>query len=133
MRNVYAIRRLPSGRDLGYIVPVQAGLTNYQGQSISMTNFQDIAEAIPAKHVFFVMDSCYSGLGLSRGGRLQRYLKEMPRRTARQMLTAGGANQEVADGGPNGHSIFSRTLMQAREGKGDLNEDGYITASELAT
>jgi uncharacterized caspase-like protein len=132
MRNVYAIRRLPSGRDLGYIVPVEAGLTNYQGQSTSMTNFQDIAEAIPAKHVLFVMDSCYSGLGLTRGGRLQSYLKEMTRRTARQMLTAGGADQEVADGGPNGHSIFSWTLMQALEGKGDLNEDGYITASELA-
>jgi len=125
-------RRLPSGRDLGYIVPAKADLTNYQGQSISMTNFQDIAEAIPAKHVFFVMDSCYSGLGLTRGGRMQNYLKEITRRTARQMLTAGGADQEVADGGPNGHSIFTWTLMQALEGKGDLNEDGYITASELA-
>jgi uncharacterized caspase-like protein len=126
-------RKLPSGRDLGYIVPVDADVTNFQGQSISMTNFQDIAEAIPSKHLFFVMDSCYSGLGLTRGGGSQNYLKEMTRRTARQMFTAGGADQEVADGGPNGHSIFTWTLMQALEGKGDLNADGYITASELAS
>jgi peptidoglycan/xylan/chitin deacetylase (PgdA/CDA1 family)/uncharacterized caspase-like protein len=126
-------RKLPSGRDLGYIVPVDADVSNFQGQSISMTNFQDIAEAIPSKHLFFVMDSCYSGLGLTRGGGSQNYLKEMTRRTARQMFTAGGADQEVADGGPNGHSIFTWTLMQALEGKGDLNADGYITASELAS
>ena len=128
-------RKLPSGRDLGYIVPVEADVTNYHGQSISMTNFQDIAEAIPAKHVIFVMDSCYSGLGLTRGGRVdqsQNYLTEISRRSARQMLTAGGADQQVADNGPNGHSIFTWTLLQALEGKADLNGDGFITGSELA-
>ncbi|HSB71995.1 MAG TPA: polysaccharide deacetylase family protein [Candidatus Methylomirabilis sp.] len=128
-------RKLPSGRDLGYIVPVEADVNNYHGQSISMTNFQDIAEAIPAKHVIFVMDSCYSGLGLTRGGRAdqsQNYLMEISRRTARQMLTAGGADQQVADNGPNGHSIFTWTLLQALEGKADLNGDGFITGSELA-
>ena len=128
-------RKLPSGRDLGYIVPVEADVSNYHGQSISMTNFQDIAEAIPAKHVLFVMDSCYSGLGLTRGGRAdqsQNYLMEISRRSARQMLTAGGADQQVADNGPNGHSVFTWTLLQALEGKGDLNNDGFITASELA-
>jgi uncharacterized caspase-like protein len=60
-------RKLPSGRDLGYIIPYDADAENFQGQSISMTNFQDISEAIPAKHVLFVMDSCYSGLALTRG------------------------------------------------------------------
>jgi peptidoglycan/xylan/chitin deacetylase (PgdA/CDA1 family)/uncharacterized caspase-like protein len=128
-------RKLPSGRDLGYIVPVEAAVNNYHGQSISMTNFQDVAEAIPAKHVIFVMDSCYSGLGLTRSGRAdqsQNYLKEISRRVARQMLTAGGADQQVADNGPNGHSIFTWTLLQALDGKADLNGDGFITASELA-
>ena len=126
-----ATRKLPSGRDLGYIVPMDGDIKDYHGKAISMTNFQDIAEAIPAKHVLFVMDSCYSGLALTRGGG-SNYLQEMTRRSARQMFTAGGANQEVADGGPNGHSVFTWTLLQALEGKGDLNGDGYITASELA-
>lgn len=126
-------RKLPSGRDLGYIIPVDADLNNYQGQSISMTNFQDISETIPAKHIFFVMDSCYSGLGLTRGGRIsEKYLREIAKRQARQMLTAGGANEQVADNGPNGHSVFTWTLLQGLEGKADLNGDGVITASELA-
>jgi peptidoglycan/xylan/chitin deacetylase (PgdA/CDA1 family)/uncharacterized caspase-like protein len=129
-----ATRRLPSGRDLGYIIPWDADTQNLQGQAISMTNFQDISESIPAKHVFFVMDSCYSGLAITRAGgdTGNNYLREMSRRTARQMLTAGGANEEVADNGPNGHSVFTWTLLQGLEGRADLNSDGFITAAELA-
>lgn len=128
-------RKLPSGRDLGYIIPVDADLQNYQGQSISMTNFQDISEAIPANHVLFVMDSCYSGLALTRGGafKTENYIREVSRRKSRQMLTAGGMNEQVADNGPNGHSIFTWTLLQGLEGQADLNNDGFITASELAS
>jgi len=125
-------RKLPSGRDLGYIVPFDADTQNFQGQSISMTNFQDISESIPAKHVFFLMDSCYSGLAITRGQGESNYLREMSRRTARQMLTAGGANEEVADNGPNGHSVFTWTVLQGLEGRADLNSDGFISAAELA-
>jgi peptidoglycan/xylan/chitin deacetylase (PgdA/CDA1 family)/uncharacterized caspase-like protein len=127
-----ATRRLPSGRDLGYIIPVDADEENFQGQSISMTNFQDISESIPAKHVFFIMDSCYSGLAITRGQAPNNYIREVARRSARQMLTAGGANEEVADNGPNGHSVFTWTILQGLEGRADLNADGYITAAELA-
>jgi peptidoglycan/xylan/chitin deacetylase (PgdA/CDA1 family)/uncharacterized caspase-like protein/photosystem II stability/assembly factor-like uncharacterized protein len=129
-----ATRRLSSGRSLGYIIPVDADLANYQSQAISMTNFQDISEAIPAKHVFFVTDACYSGVALTRGappaGR--SYLEEVTRRSVRQMLTAGGADEEVADNGPNGHSVFTWTFLQGLEGRADLSGDGYVTASELA-
>ena len=130
-----ATRKLPSGRDLGYIIPVDAGLTSFEGQAISMTSFQDVAEAIPAKHVLFVMDSCYSGLALMRGAPVaasQNYLQEIARREARQMFTAGGADQQVADNGPSGHSVFTWTLLQALDGRADLNNDGAITGSELA-
>ena len=48
------------------------------------------------------------------------------------MFTAGGADQQVADNGPNGHSVFTWTLLQALDGRGDLNGDGFITATELA-
>jgi uncharacterized caspase-like protein len=130
-----ATRKLPSGRDLGYIIPVDADLSSYEGQAISMTNFQDVAESIPAKHLLFIMDSCYSGLALTRGagmGKSANYLQEIARRAARQMFTAGGSDEQVADNGPNGHSIFTWTLLQGLDGRADLNGDGVITASELA-
>nr|WP_228987670.1 hypothetical protein [Xanthomonas citri] len=79
------------------------------------------------------MDACYSGLGLTRGGPTSgAYLRENARRVARQMLTDGGADQQVADSGPNGHSVFTWVLLQALTGKGDLNSDGLITGTELA-
>ena len=125
-----ATRRLSSGRDLGYIIPVDADPNETATDAIPMTEIQNIAESLDAKHVFFVMDACYSGLGLSRGG--GGYLRENARRIGRQMLTAGGADQLVADGGPDGHSIFTWALLQGLGGKADLNGDGLITATELA-
>jgi len=124
-------RQLASGREVGYIVPVDADPKDTAADAISMSEIQDVAESLNAKHVFFVMDACFSGLGLTRGG-AGNYLRDNAKRTARQMLTAGGADQEVADDGPEGHSIFTWTLLQGLAGKADLNGDGLITATELA-
>lgn len=128
-----ATRQLASGRDLGYIIPVDSDPNEFATDAIAMTDIQNIAESLQAKHVLFVMDACYSGLGLSRGGgSSSTFLRENARRSARQMLTAGGADQQVADSGPNGHSVFTWVLLQALGGKGDLNGDGLITGTELA-
>ncbi len=82
------------------------------------------------------MDACYSGLGLVRGGGAPsgngNFLRDNAHRVGRQMLTAGGADQMVADGGPGGHSIFTWTLLQGLAGKADLNGDNIITGTELA-
>jgi uncharacterized caspase-like protein len=132
-------RKLPSGKNQGYIVPVDAAAQSFQSQAISMTNLQDASDAIPAKHVFFVMDACYSGLALTRGGSAggagadrRQYLMEITRRQSREVLTAGGGDEQVADNGPGGHSIFTWTLLQGLGGKADLDGDGAITATELA-
>ncbi|MBV8467036.1 MAG: caspase family protein, partial [Burkholderiales bacterium] len=127
-----ATRKLSSGRDVGYIIPVDADTNDVATDAIPMTEIQNIGETLTAKHVFFVMDACYSGLGLTRGGGNGGFLRDNAKRVGRQMLTAGGADQQVADGGPNGHSIFTWTLLQGLSGKADLNGDGMITATELA-
>jgi uncharacterized caspase-like protein len=94
-----------------------------------MTNFEDASDAISAKHLFFVMDACYSGLALTRAGGGARsgdrrqYLMEITRRSAREVLTAGGGDEQVADNGPNGHSIFTWTLLQGLEGRADLDNE----------
>ena len=129
-----ATRRLPSGKELGYIVPVDAEAEASQSKSISMAQLQEFCELIPAKHLYFVVDSCYSGLALTRSGGASRsanYLEEITKRLARQILTAGGADQQVADNGPGGHSIFTWTLLQGLQGLADTDGNGAITASEL--
>jgi peptidoglycan/xylan/chitin deacetylase (PgdA/CDA1 family)/tetratricopeptide (TPR) repeat protein len=128
-------RTFEDGRQVGFIVPVDADQTNYVSTAISMAQIREASDLISAKHVYFVMDSCYSGLALSRGAgafsKDQSYLQEITRRTARQILTAGGANQQVADDGPNGHSVFTWALLQGLQGQADLDGNGVITASEL--
>lgn len=127
-------RKLASGRDVGYIIPVDASLNDVATSGISMPQLQEVAEALSAKHVLFLVDACYSGLGLTRGARAtpRNFLSDNARRIGRQMITAGGADQEVADDGPGGHSVFTWTVLQALGGKADLNEDGVITGTELA-
>jgi uncharacterized caspase-like protein/peptidoglycan/xylan/chitin deacetylase (PgdA/CDA1 family) len=127
-----ATRKLSSGRDLGYIIPVDSDPDQLATDAVPMTELQNIAESLTAKHALFVMDACYSGLGLTRGAGSNNFLRDNAKRLGRQMLTAGGADQLVADGGPNGHSVFTWTLLQGLNGKADLNGDGLITATELA-
>ena len=126
------------GVDFGYLVPYdgQADSATYlsmdtlQTQSVKMGN---------AKHQLFIMDACYGGLLASRRSSAvpvthPDYLNEVTSRLARQILTAGGKGQEVLDGGPDGHSVFTGYLLKAlQEGKGDLNGDGYITFAELTS
>lgn len=127
-----ATRKLSSGRELGYIIPYDSDPNSFDTDAIPMTEIQNIAESLSAKHELFVMDACYSGLGLTRGRSDSTFLRDNAKRLGRQMLTAGGADQMVSDGGPNGHSVFTWTLLQGLGGKADLNGDGLITATELA-
>lgn len=132
-----ATRDMPNGKSLGYIIPVDADAEKYQNRAISMTQLNDFSALIPAKHVYFVMDSCYSGLALTRAGmsvgQSVNYIQQITGRKARQILTAGGADQQVSDAGPGGHSVFTWTFLQAIEGLADTDNNGYVTASELGT
>lgn len=130
-------RTMPNGKSLGYIIPVDTEIEAFQNRAISMSQLGEFTSFIPAKHIYFVMDSCYSGLALTRSGintgQSLNYLQQITGRKTRQILTAGGADQEVADGGPGGHSIFTWTLLQGLDGLADTDNNGYITASELGT
>lgn len=90
------------------------------------------AELIKAKHLLFVMDACYGGLILQRSisAGSMRFLKDMLLRPVRQVITAGKADQVVADsGGPRpSHSVFTGYFLDALEGKA-ATDDGVITAN----
>jgi hypothetical protein len=124
------------GQEWGYIVPYDGG--DSSAGFISMEELQgQSAKMGAATHQLFIMDSCYGGTLGTRGVSplnpgIPGYLEEVTRRPARQIITAGGKNQQVADGGPRGHSVFTGYLLEALEDSlGDLNGDGYITFSEL--
>jgi hypothetical protein len=123
--------------ELGYIVPYDGSFDKDKlYKNISMTQLkEDVSRQIPAKHVFFMVDACYSGLLVTRGKETQvnesfrdlDYLRKITREPVRQVLTAGGKDEKVLDGGPYGHSVFVGRILQLLE-----NTSDYITASELS-
>jgi hypothetical protein len=117
--------------DLGYLIPYDGSSDGIYG-NITMSQLKDdISRAIPAKHVFYAFDACYSGLLTSRSvdkkvTRDLAYLKNITKERVRQVLTAGSKGQEALDGGPRGHSVFTGRLIEVLEATGD-----YITANEI--
>jgi uncharacterized caspase-like protein len=133
----HGVTRLAGDEQRGYLVPFDA--TDSFASLLPMSQLRDFSSTISiARHQLFVLDACFGGLVVTRAGtvdpRTPNYIDEVTKRRARQVLTAGGANQRVADGGPDGHSLFTGQLLKAlREGLADTNGDGYITFSELSS
>lgn len=124
---------LKDGQEEGYIIPVDGALDNYRGTAISMTYIHNMIKKYKAKHVLFAFDSCYSGLGLKRGGGqkpVDVFIKNMSQKKVRQILTAGGKDEQASE--EKGHGIFTRAFLDALEIRNSgINKDGYTLASYL--
>jgi uncharacterized caspase-like protein len=124
-------------REFGYIIPFDAD--DRSSSWIGMEVLRNLSDKMGrARHQMFIMDACYGGqIGVKAGGPgvaldHPEYVRAVAERPARQFLTAGGADQQVLDGGPDGYSYFTGYLLEALElGLADLNGDSYVTASEL--
>jgi uncharacterized caspase-like protein len=121
----------PEG-DIGYLIP-HDGDVNKIRTNITMTEIREtVSKKIPAKHIFYVMDACYSGMlteTRSVDKKFRRdlaYLQDIAKERVRQVLTAGSKDQEVLDGGANGHSVFTGRFIELLEKTGD-----FITANEI--
>jgi len=125
-------RRAKRG-EVGYLIPVD-GDTGDLSTLVRWDTLTRNADLIPAKHMLFIMDACYGGLALTRttAPGSMRFLKDMLQRYARQVLTAGKADETVADsGGPlPGHSIFTGHLLNALKGDAAA-ADGVISANAV--
>lgn len=124
---------LEDGREIGYIVPVDAtnpekdGLT-FKQRAIPMSDIQSYATKIQSKHALFIFDSCFSGSLISRElVKVPPLIREDVSHPVRQFITSGAANQKVPD-----DSIFRKAFVRGLTGEADLNNDGYITGTELA-
>lgn len=119
--------------EVGYLVPADGDCDDLS----SLIRWDELtrnAELLPAKHVLFIMDACYGGLAVTRHlhpGSM-RFLKDMLCRHARQVLTAGKADEEVSDGdGPRaGNSLFTGHFLDALDGAA-APKDGVITANAI--
>jgi cyclophilin family peptidyl-prolyl cis-trans isomerase len=120
------------GRQLGYIVPVDAPLPErgaigpFKRAAVSMTEIETIALQIESKHVLFVFDSCFSGSLFDATRSIPDDISERTARPVRQFITAGTAEQAVPD-----NSLFRAQFIEGIGGEADRNRDGYVTGTEL--
>jgi uncharacterized caspase-like protein len=123
---------LPSSEKRGYIVPVDGEKDKVFTTSISMDQLRDLSNRIPAKHIYYAIDSCYSGMGFVRAvGPMETDGARHATTSARavQMITAGSEGQQAREQGNQG--LFTTYLLRAMDGDADGNGDGVLTASEI--
>jgi hypothetical protein len=107
---------------VGYLVPVD-GDPDQAASLIRLDEFTRNADLIPAKHILFIFDACFSGLALEekRAAKpgAERFVSDMLQRRSRQAIAAGKGDQEVADGGgaDGKNSIFTSYLIEALSGE----------------
>jgi hypothetical protein len=114
----------------GHWLPVDAERKN-PANWISNVAITDIINAMEAKHVLVVADSCYSGALTESGIALAdedlggdartQWQKTLIGRRARTALTSGGLAPVLDDGG-DGHSIFARAFIDALKRNHDVLE-----------
>ena len=122
---------LADGSRLGYIIPKDCPLYNtdpytFDTKAISMKTLEMLALKIKSRHVLMIFDACFSGsiFGLTRAAPSEISNKSVL--PVRQFITSGDANEQVPD-----QSVFKICFLQALDGFGDFNKDGYLTGSEL--
>ncbi|MDP7028009.1 MAG: caspase family protein [Candidatus Marinimicrobia bacterium] len=131
-------RSVKSGVEKGYLIPTDGNLDKLYTTCIPMTEIKEIANLTVAKHVLFLMDACFSGLAAvdTRGldTSTPSYIEKIVRDQARQIITAGGKDEEVIEKDEWGHSAFAKSLISGlKSAVADQDYDGYITADELGS
>lgn len=123
----------------GHWLPVDAE-ANSSANWISSIQITDVLNAMTAKQVLLVADSCYSGVltraaiarldaGMSDEERM-RWLKAMATKRARVVLTSGGV-QPVLDGGGGEHSVFAKAFLASLEENNGILESQRLAQSVI--
>lgn len=130
-----------SRRDVGFLIPADApepkiSVTGddpaFYEMALPMEDFyQKAANIFLNKHILIVLDTCNSGSIFSRKlsslGQNDESSPSSIKNFSRQVITAGSANEEVPS-----KSVFTPLFIEAINGFADLNQDGYVTGSEIA-
>jgi hypothetical protein len=129
-------RRTASGGKIGYVATV-ASEPNKWNTYLRIEDITRYSGLVVAKHVFYVFDSCFSGLALTRqadvgiqGISTARWIADCMTHKTRQVLTAGLAEQEVGDLTEDGHSVFTSYFLKALSGEA-AGSEGEIIASQI--
>jgi tetratricopeptide (TPR) repeat protein len=116
---------------IGYLVPSSAKSGEWHTY-VEMSAIIQVLNWSAAKHIFYLLDCCYSGLATARANpKVSDFTEVCLSNRALECLTAGTAKQAVDDDGPEGHSTFTWTVIQGLKKEADWNGDDIITGTDL--
>jgi uncharacterized caspase-like protein len=130
-------RKKEGGGRSGYLLPVEGDVRALAETAIPMGQIRDLSHELAARHVLFLVDACYGGIAgvasRAAGDEVDAdYLRMITRERGRQLITAGGADQEAGESPEYGHSFFTHYLLQGlTRGLADLDGNGIVPSSEL--
>ncbi len=118
----------------GHWLPTDAE-PNSTANWVSTIAITDIVNAMSAKHVLLVADSCYSGAltrdtvinldaGMSEDAR-KKWIQTMAQTRSRHLLTSGGVKPVLDDGG-NGHSVFAGAFIDVLKDNAEIIESSSV-------
>ncbi|MBN1285366.1 MAG: SUMF1/EgtB/PvdO family nonheme iron enzyme [Anaerolineae bacterium] len=112
-----------------------AGSKGYR-DALAMDEVLSAAHYIQAKHVFYALDCCFSGLAIPPRGRtprdIRKLYKEMMTAPALEILTAGSGDEEIVDRLTFAdHSPFTYYFLRGLRER-EAEKDGIIDGDELA-
>ena len=125
------------GTDMGFLLPVEGDTENLYLTSIPMDELKRISLYSKAKHMLFLVDACYGGLAAQNTRGIQisdepGFIDKISNEISRQIITAGGKDEEVIEKDDWQHSAFTKSLLTGlKEKRADLNSDGIITGTEV--
>jgi hypothetical protein len=119
---------LRSGEEEGFLLAVDSDPGRLFSTAISMSAVRQISDRLPAKHILYIVDACYSGYAIYNRVATSTLLEEMGRQPAIQILTAGRKQDEAQE--RSGHGIFTEVLVRGLQGAafGDKN---WLALEEL--
>jgi hypothetical protein len=128
--------------DRGYLIPVDADPSENRYETWQRLDhwLSTIAE-LPARHILVVLDSCHSGIALSRemvhrelGAQDDALIDPLRQHRSRRVITSALGHQSAMDGGGPiaGHSVFTGFLVQALRGEASARfGNASVTGAEL--
>ncbi len=122
------------GGEEGFFLPADADPEALPLTALAMEDLKRIGRRLPAKHILFLVDACFSGFAVARATGPEpvtdHYLATVLREPVVQIITAGRKGEQAIEEG--GHGIFTRRLLEGLRGLVDVDGRGFITAQQLA-
>lgn len=122
--------KLKSGEDEGYLIPVDGDPERLFSTAISMSGLRQISDLLPAKHVLYIVDACYSGYAVFNRATPDGLFDEMVKKPAIQILTAGRHGDQAQE--KAGHGVFTDVLLRGLRGEA-FGGKGWLPLDQLGT